>query len=344
MSTVSTYRRPLVGCTVPAIVASVLLSTSLAAQATPSLQMEVDRLDLQNEMTVAIEPQSEFSLEAASVQPITEAAPETGKSEVVTLAANQSEAAILETDQSEATNPEPSPSEVPEIAEAPLPVEIAPSASESATEVTATPLLTVPVAPIQDQSGEPIATAYRTKSVFSQALNTKLTPGSSLTSYSVDASDILISQDPASLSDQQIDPGTDTQTGSSYFGFGLNLGLSGSRNALTGTSFAVISKIGLNRYLSVRPTVLIRNDVYLTLPLTFDFEPIDIEGYKLGPYVGGGVGVSTGNVSYIRPLLTTGIDLPLGRQFTGNVALNFAFFDTVDVGLIFGVGYNFKGF
>jgi hypothetical protein len=40
-------------------------------------------------------------------------------------------------------------------------------------------------------------------------------------------------------------------------------------------------------------------------------------------------------------LLTGGVDVPLGNRFTINGTVNAAFLDETDVGLLFGVGYNF---
>ncbi|OLP20357.1 hypothetical protein BST81_01080 [Leptolyngbya sp. 'hensonii'] len=175
-------------------------------------------------------------------------------------------------------------------------------------------------------------------------------PGTALTSAAVLAptppADQSVAQAPPPLTDVQITPGTATRTSYSFIGFGANLGISGSKNALTNdVSFAIFSKIGLNPDISVRPMLLIRNDVYITLPVTFDFSPYVLEGgYRLGPYFGGGLAISTGNTSYIRPLLTAGVDVPLGPQFTGTAGFNFAFFDSVDVGVVLGIGYNFRGF
>ncbi|HEY9674073.1 MAG TPA: hypothetical protein V6D11_21725, partial [Waterburya sp.] len=65
-----------------------------------------------------------------------------------------------------------------------------------------------------------------------------------------------------------VSPGRATRSGSSYIGIGGNIGLGTGDTALGEGSFAVISKIGLTRYFSVRPTVFIDDDPTILIPLT----------------------------------------------------------------------------
>lgn len=108
-------------------------------------------------------------------------------------------------------------------------------------------------------------------------------------------------------------------------------------------AFNVISKIGLARNLSFRPSAVINDNAVFLIPLTFDFPGEDIPGAELSlaPYIGGGLAVSTGQDSTVGGLITGGLDIPLSSQFTGNAAVNVGFIDETDVGISLGVGYNF---
>ena len=110
-----------------------------------------------------------------------------------------------------------------------------------------------------------------------------------------------------------------TRSGPSYFGGGANFGLTGGSD-LGGTSFAVISKLGLTETISVRPNVLILRDfATILLPVTYDFAPQQPFGdFQFSPYLGGGVAINTGSNSSVGLLLTGGIDIPLSSTFTIN--------------------------
>ncbi len=62
------------------------------------------------------------------------------------------------------------------------------------------------------------------------------------------------------------------------------------------------------------------------------------------PYIGAGAAFKTGDDSEIGLLISGGIDVPLTPQFTATAAVNAGFFNTTDIGLLLGVGYNFSGF
>ena len=143
-----------------------------------------------------------------------------------------------------------------------------------------------------------------------------------------------------------VKPGRATRGGSSYIGVGANIGLEGDTE-LGDTNFAVISKIGLTNSLSLRPGAVIGDDTVFLVPLTFDFSrgrTPSVAGRSVGisPYLGAGVAIETGDDSDVGFLVTGGVDVPLGSRFTINGSANAAFLDDdTDVGLIFGIGYNF---
>jgi len=147
-------------------------------------------------------------------------------------------------------------------------------------------------------------------------------------------------------SDIQIGKGT--RGGSSYLGVGGNIGISGSSSALSDGNFTVISKIGVTKSLSVRPSVILGDNTTILAPVTYDFsfqsaDPFS-EPLPIAPYIGVGAAFKTGSQSKTALLVTGGIDVPLNNRLTATAAVNAGFFGQTDVGLLFGVGYNFSGF
>ena len=149
------------------------------------------------------------------------------------------------------------------------------------------------------------------------------------------------------LAQADIGIGKTTRGGSSYIGIGANIGLDGT-SALGDGNFAVISKVGLTKKISLRPSAVLGDDTVFLIPLTYDFslnaaDPFT-EPLPIAPYIGAGAAIETGDDSETAFLVTGGIDVPLNSQFTANAAVNAAFFDDTDIGLMLGVGYNFSGF
>lgn len=150
------------------------------------------------------------------------------------------------------------------------------------------------------------------------------------------------------LAQADINPGRATRGGSSYLGIAGNIGLSGSSSALGDGNFTIISKIGLTRSISVRPAAILGDDTVLLFPVTYDFsfQPISdpfSPPLPIAPYIGAGAAIRTGSNSEAAFLLTGGIDVPISSQFTATAAINAAFFDDTSVGILLGVGYNFRG-
>lgn len=141
--------------------------------------------------------------------------------------------------------------------------------------------------------------------------------------------------------DFQIEPGTETRSSPSYIGIGGNIGLTGDTSVGNG-AFAVISKIGLTDYLSVRPSALIEDDAMFLLPVTFDFSGDEVPNaeFSIAPYLGGGLAISTGRDNTVGALISGGLDIPLSSEFTANAGANISFVNDTNVGLLLGVGYN----
>jgi hypothetical protein len=177
----------------------------------------------------------------------------------------------------------------------------------------------------------------------------------SATALQTDAPDETLTAQPASPQEQPlpdttiaqaIDPGRATRSGSSYIGIGGNIGFGGDTGLGTG-NFAIISKVGLTPNLSLRPSALVGDGATFLLPATVDFPiavstEVDDARIGLAPYIGGGVAISTGDDSEVQPLVTAGVDVPITSDFTANASANVSFPDDVEVGVILGIGYNFR--
>jgi hypothetical protein len=134
----------------------------------------------------------------------------------------------------------------------------------------------------------------------------------------------------------------------SYIGVAGNVGLSGGSSGLGDGNISIISKIGITKTLSIRPAVILSNDTTILAPITYDYsfksaDPFN-EPLTIAPYVGLGAAIKTGNKSETALLVTGGIDVPLNNRLTATAAVNAGFFNQTDVGVLVGVGYNFRGF
>ncbi|MCU0524935.1 MAG: hypothetical protein MUF72_08935 [Elainella sp. Prado103] len=191
-----------------------------------------------------------------------------------------------------------------------------------------------------DLTNQPLVPAARdSSSTDSSSTDSSSTDSSSTDSSSTDSSS-TVAQSPVA---QEIIPGRATRSGSSYIGVAGNIGL-GGETALGRGNFTVISKIGLTPRFSARPSVVIGSDPTILVPVTADFpiEPINDEiDLAVAPYVGGGVAISTGSDSLVRPVITGGIDVPIANRVTATAQANVAFFEDTEAGLILGIGYNF---
>lgn len=141
----------------------------------------------------------------------------------------------------------------------------------------------------------------------------------------------------------EVEPGSATRSSSSYFGIGGNFGITGD-TAVGNQSLAIFSKIGLIDFISVRPSALVdfANDATFMLPVSFDLPTISPLGLGIGPYIGGGLAISTDEG--IGGAIIAGLDAPVTSQFTLNAGVNVSFVGDADLGVQVGIGYNFFGF
>lgn len=150
------------------------------------------------------------------------------------------------------------------------------------------------------------------------------------------------------VAQSDVDLGRTTRGGSSYIGVAANIGLSGDGSSSLGDgNFAVVSKIGLTKAISVRPSAVFGDNTTILLPITYDFTFKSADAFSeplaIAPYIGVGAAYKTGDDSQFAFLASAGVDVPLTPQFTATAAINAGFFEQTDVGLLFGIGYNFTG-
>lgn len=138
---------------------------------------------------------------------------------------------------------------------------------------------------------------------------------------------------------------TTSNRGGSYIGAGFDIGLTGD-TALGDSGFVIVSKLGFTENLSLRGIGVIGDGTVLMFNVAYDF-PILLEPFeplKLAPFVGGGVAFDL-DEERVGPVISGGVDYPINDNFTATASLNIGFIreDTTDVGILFGVGYNFSG-
>ena len=114
------------------------------------------------------------------------------------------------------------------------------------------------------------------------------------------------------------------------------------------SSGAVINgKYALSNRFSVRPEVIteLNNDggdreVAVLAPVTYDFARLGSD--RLQPFVGAGVGVTTGDETDFELVATAGVDYQLGERYTVNGSVNYLpLGDEQEVDFVAGVGYRF---
>ena len=127
-----------------------------------------------------------------------------------------------------------------------------------------------------------------------------------------------------------------------YLGVGGNIGIIDSGKSAVGDfGLNIFSKFSFGPRFSVRPMAQISEDEFnVALPVTYNFNPIDVKGFSIYPSLGGGIDFG----SDIGLLINGGIDIPISREFTLNSQLNWRVTEDTGLGLSIGVGYNFPLF
>ncbi|MEO0824493.1 MAG: hypothetical protein AAFX95_15840 [Cyanobacteria bacterium J06639_16] len=123
-----------------------------------------------------------------------------------------------------------------------------------------------------------------------------------------------------------------------YLGVGGNIGIIDSDESGTGDfAFSLFGKVSLGPRFSVRPALFVsEDDTSLAIPITFNFSPLQLYGFTVAPFVGGGVDISGDTGA----LVNAGIDVPISQQFTLTAQGNFRVSNDSGLGLLLGVAYN----
>jgi hypothetical protein len=134
-----------------------------------------------------------------------------------------------------------------------------------------------------------------------------------------------------------------------YIGAGVNLGFNGNDATPVGDiGFLINSKVALNPNLSLRPGLIIGDNIAFLVPVTYDFtlsgdDPFDPSPFV--PYAGGGLVISNEDDNSLGVLLTGGLDYRISKRFVGNAALNVGFLTgRTDLGLTLSIGYILTGY
>jgi len=149
------------------------------------------------------------------------------------------------------------------------------------------------------------------------------------------------------------------QEGGSYIGLGGMICISGGSSPLADGNCGIVSKLSLCTCFSIRPGAVLGRETTLIVPITYDFaypqikQVLNGSALPIAPYGGIGVAIKDSRDINVRVqsdkyprialLLSGGVDVPLSDRFTATASINAGFFRSVDIGLLFGVGYRFSG-
>ncbi len=112
--------------------------------------------------------------------------------------------------------------------------------------------------------------------------------------------------------------------------------------------FVVNGKLSVTDNVSIRPEIATdfnfsdAEDVSYLVPVTYDFNTVELGGQALNPFLGAGISGDIGNDSSIDFSLVAGTDYRFADRYVANASVNYApFADNDEVGFTVGVGYLF---
>jgi len=131
----------------------------------------------------------------------------------------------------------------------------------------------------------------------------------------------------------------------SYIGVGATIGLSDSDETGLGEGgFSIISRVGFTENLGLHNVAIFSDEFTSNFALTIRL-PVksDQSGRTLvDPFIGPGITIQDGE---IEALVSAGADVPLTPDIAATARLNIGFTnDDTEIGIILGLGYNFKLF
>jgi hypothetical protein len=132
----------------------------------------------------------------------------------------------------------------------------------------------------------------------------------------------------------------------SYFGFGGVIGIQGGTTSLSQGTFSILSKQVLTNNLAIHSDATIFGSLTpsASVALTFN-KSISSDSLPITftPFLGAGIMAHDENGIKINPLITGGVDLSTPTNLTLTVRANAGFVKDrkADVGVLFGIGYNY---
>jgi len=127
-----------------------------------------------------------------------------------------------------------------------------------------------------------------------------------------------------------------------YVGIGGTIGLSDEGETPQGEGgFSIVGRISLSENISIHTASVLGDGSMISVALTGGAPIRDQSTGRTSvfPFLGGGIAVGTGDSGTVDPLVTGGVDVPLGSTVTGTARVSATFADDgTDVGLTFGVG------
>jgi hypothetical protein len=141
-------------------------------------------------------------------------------------------------------------------------------------------------------------------------------------------------------------PVTEQPQQNSYVGFGGVIGIQGGTTSLSQGTFSVFSKHVLTNNLAIHTASTIFGSLTpsASAALTFN-KPISTDSLPIifTPFIGAGVMADFENGTRISPHLTGGIDLGTPTNVSATLRINAGFVKDrkADVGVIFGIGFNY---
>lgn len=129
-----------------------------------------------------------------------------------------------------------------------------------------------------------------------------------------------------------------------YIGIGGAIGLENEGGTALGDGgFSILGRLSLTDNLSIHSSSIISGDNLISIAATGG---IPIKNQETGriivfPFVGGGISADTEDFN-VDPVVTGGVDVPINQLITGTARINANFADETDIGILLGVGVDFR--
>ena len=129
-----------------------------------------------------------------------------------------------------------------------------------------------------------------------------------------------------------------------YVGIGGAIGLEDAGGTALGDGgFSLLGRFSLTDNFSLHSSSIINGDNLISIAPTGG---VAIKNQETGrtiifPFLGGGISADTEDFN-IDPVVTGGIDIPINPLITGTARINANFGDETDLGILLGIGVDFK--